>query len=138
MIWIDLFIILSTLLMFRPLIISKCMMVNMNYLQSKVTIKSTIFWRELSVYPWELLKHINRSFWNKTEIYDKMILWNLKTWYHHLSFRNKTWHHHQSSRDMEWHHESWTYDSDIIISDLETRHDIIRHDISHLETKPMT
>ena len=29
--------------MFRPLIIQKPMMVNMNYLQSKVTIKSTTF-----------------------------------------------------------------------------------------------
>ena len=40
-------------------------MVNMNYLQSKVIIKSTIFWKELPyVYSLELLKYINKGFWN--------------------------------------------------------------------------
>ena len=38
------------------------MMVNINYLQSKVTIKSTIFLKEIVIYPWELLKQ-NWNIW---------------------------------------------------------------------------
>ena len=51
-------------------------MVNMNYLQSKVTIKSTIFLKEIVIYPWELLKHINRGFETKLK--------HMTRWYYEI------------------------------------------------------